>query len=81
MPDLLKVYCVLYEVSVRCCVSVLQILAVFRRSLVASNWWAGMSLASLTIRIFDNLFPLGTRLSWKSVMFLRIIEKMHGVIK
>ena len=39
-----------------------------------------MSLASLTARILDNVL-LGIRLGWKPVQFLRIIEKMHGIIK
>ena len=55
-------------------------LAVFRRSFVGWNWWAGMSLASLAVRILDNVH-LGIRLGQKAVLFLRIIEKIRGVIR
>ena len=58
----------------------LRILPVFRRYLVTSKWRADMSLASLTVSILDNV-PLGTKLGWRAVLFLRIIEKIHSVIK
>ena len=39
-----------------------------------------MSLASLAVRILDNVH-LGIRLGQKAVLFLRIIEKIRGVIR
>ena len=44
------------------------------------GWFKFMSLTSLTVRTLDNV-PLATGLGWKEVLFLRIIEKMHGVVR
>ena len=61
MLNFLKVYCTWDECSL------LHYLvadsAVFRRSLVGSKWWVGMSLAGLTVRITENV-PLWVRLGW-----------------
>ena len=81
MSDFFKVYCIWDECSLFCLLYFhVADLAAFRRSLVGSNWWAGMSLASLTVIILDNV-PLGMRLARKAVLFLRIIEKIRGVIR
>ena len=78
MSDFFKIYCVWDEWSLL--YFHVADLAVFRRSFVGSNWWGGMSLASLAVRILDNVH-LGIRLGQKAVLFLRIIEKIRGVIR